>query len=290
VTYSIVARDAESGQLGVAVQSCWFSVGSVVTWAEPGVGAVATQAMAEKAYGPRCLEALRTGDATTALAAAIAADDLPELRQVAVVGADGSVAAHTGDQCIQPAGHVVGEGFSAQGNLMADDRVWGALADGYAAAVGALSHRLLDGLDAAQAAGGDARGVMSAALLVVDDRDVVVELRVEHADDPLGELRRLLTAQEAFALMERAEHDMVAGDPAAALARCDEALDLLPGDENARFTRAGALLLGGDLDAGRAEIRALVADNPSWATAIRGFAALDLVPLPEGVTVESLLA
>jgi uncharacterized Ntn-hydrolase superfamily protein len=290
VTYSIVARDPETGQLGVAVQSCWFSVGSVVTWAEPGVGAVATQAMAERAYGPRCLAALRTGDATSALAAAIDLDDTPELRQVAVVGADGSVAAHTGSQCIQPAGHVVGDGFSAQANLMANDGVWDALADGYLSASGALSHRLLAGLDAAQAAGGDARGVMSAALLVVDDTDVVVELRVEHHDGPLGELRRLLTVQEAFALLERAENEMVDGDPADALAHCDEALRLVPGDENARFTRAGVLLLGGQVDAGRAEIRGLVADNPSWEVAIRGFAALDLVPLPDGLTVDDLFA
>ena len=149
MTYSIVARDAETGQLGVAVQSCWFSVGSVVTWAEPGVGAVATQAMAERAYGPRCLEGLGSGDAAAALAAAVDADDGRDLRQVAVVGADGSVAAHTGSMCIQPVGHVVGDGFSAQGNLMANDRVWPALADGYSSAQGPLSHRLLDGLDAA---------------------------------------------------------------------------------------------------------------------------------------------
>ena len=288
MTYSIVARDPESGQLGVAVQSCWFSVGSVVTWAEPGVGAVATQAMAERAYGPRCLEGLRSGDAEAALATALEVDDGRDFRQVAVVGADGSVAAHTGSACIQPAGHVVGEAFSAQANLMANDRVWGALADGYTASVGPLSHRLLDGLDAAQAAGGDARGVMSTALLVVDDTDVVVELRVEHSADPLGELRRLLTVQEAFALLERAENEMIDGDPASALAHCDEALGLVPGDENARFTRAGALLLGGDLDAGRAEVQALVADNPSWEVAIRGFAALDLVPLPDGRSVDDL--
>ena len=289
MTYSIVARDAGSGQLGVAVQSCWFSVGSVVTWAEPGVGAVATQATAERAYGPRCLEGLRSGQAESALAAAIAQDDHPELRQVAVVGADGSVAAHTGSHCIQPAGHVTGDGFSTQGNLMANDRVWDALADGYLAAEGPLSHRLLDGLDAAQAAGGDARGVMSAALLVVDATDVVVELRVEHHDDPLTELRRLLGVQEAFALLEQAENEMVAGELDTALAHCDEALRLVPGDENARFTRAGALLVRGDVEAAGREIRALVADSPSWEVAIRGFAALELVPMPDGLTVDDLL-
>ena len=288
MTYSIVARDSESGQLGVAVQSCWFSVGSVVTWAEPGVGAVATQAMAERAYGPRCLEGLRSGDAAAALAGALEVDDGRDLRQVAVVGADGSVAAHTGSMCIPPAGHVVGDGFSAQGNLMANDRVWPALAEGFSAAEGPLSHRLLDGLDAAQAAGGDARGVLSAALLVVDERDVVVELRVERSDDPLGELRRLLTVKEGFALLEAAENELAAGDPAAALARCDEALALIPDDDNAHFIRAGALLAGGDLDAGRAEVRALLADNPSWEVAIRGFAALDLVPLPDGLSVDDL--
>jgi uncharacterized Ntn-hydrolase superfamily protein len=290
VTYSIVARDPETGQLGVAVQSCWFSVGSVVTWAEPGVGAVATQAMAEPAYGRRCLDALGDGDAEAALAAAIELDDSPELRQVGVVGADGSAAAHTGTQCIQPAGHVVGNGFACQANLMANDRVWGAMADGFLAATGPLSHRLVAALDAAQSAGGDARGVMSAALLVVGPTAVDVELRVEHSDDPLGELRRLLLVQEAFLDLVGAEGALAEGDAGAALAKADEALAKLPGDANARFIRAGALLVGGDVDAGRAEVRGLLADNPSWEVAIRGLAALDLAPLPDGVTVDDLFA
>ena len=129
---------------------------------------------------------------------------------------------------------------------------------------------------------------MSAALLVVDAKDVVVELRVEQSADPLGELRRLVTAQEGFALLEAAENELAAGDPAAALDRCDEALALIPGDDNARFIRAGALLAGGDLDAGRAEVQALVVSNPSWEVAIRGFAALELVPMPDGLTVDDL--
>ena len=297
MTYSIVARDSETGQLGVAVQSCWFSVGSVVTWAEPGVGAVATQAIAEMAYGPRCLEGLAAGDAASALAAAMDADDLPALRQVGVIGADGSVAAHTGDLCIQPAGHVVGEGFSAQGNLMANDRVWDALAEGYGSADGPLTHRLLAGLDAAQAAGGDARGVMSAALLVVEGRrpdvpgaGVVADLRVERSDDPLGELRSLLEAQEAFALVNDAENELVDGNFEASLAIADETLRLLPGEENFRLVRGGALAGTGRFDEAKAELQALVAANPSWEAAIRGMAGLGLVPLPDGVTLDDLFA
>jgi uncharacterized Ntn-hydrolase superfamily protein len=297
VTYSIVARDPDTGHLGVAVQSCWFSVGSVVTWAEPGVGAVATQSIAEKAYGPRCLDGLRSGDAATALAAAIDADDLPELRQVGVVGADGSVAAHTGGLCIQPAGHVVGDTFSAQANLMANDRVWGALAEGFEAATGPLASRLLAGLDAAQAAGGDARGVMSAAILVVEGEPpelpgagVVADLRVERSEDPLGDLRHLLEVESAFAVMNDAENELVDGRPEAALGYADEALRLLPGEENFRFIRAGALAGAGRVDEATEVVRELVAANPSWEVAIRGMADLGLVPLPEGVSLDDLFA
>src|SRR4051812_18814035 len=211
-TYSIVAHDPQTGECGVAVQSHWFSVGSVVTWGRAGVGAVATQSLADPAYGPRLLEALANGEEPdAALQRLVAADEQGRFRQVACVRADGAHAVHTGDGCIAFAGHTTGEGFSAQANMMANDTVWGPLAKAYEAAEGSLPRRLLAALDGAEAAGGDARGRQSAALLVVPREGEEwhrFELRVEDHPEPLEELRRLVTVREAYDLAEQADEAM----------------------------------------------------------------------------------
>jgi uncharacterized Ntn-hydrolase superfamily protein len=293
MTYSIVARDPATGMLGVAVQTCMFAVGAIVPWARAGVGAVATQAMAEPAYGPRCLDALAAGaSAREALDGASAADPGASVRQVAVIGADGTVAANTGAGCIDHAGHIVGEDFSAQANMIADPGVWPAMAEAFTSATGPLPRRLLAALRAAQAAGGDARGVMSAALLVVGgDRngDRLVDLRVDRSDDPLGDLARLLDASEAYGRYRQAVDHLSGGNAEAALSEVDAGLAMLPDEENLRFVHAGALLAGGDPDAGRAELRSLLAARPTWEIIIRGYAARGLLRLPEGTSVESLI-
>ena len=167
-TFSIVAHDPTAGQMGVAVQSHWFSVGSVVPWGEPGVGVVATQALVEIRYGPLGLERMRNGlPAPQALAELLAADELREVRQVAMVDAQGRNDVHTGKRCMEAAGHVKGEGFSVQANMMLNESVWPAMADAYQSAQGDLAERLLKTLEAAQAAGGDVRGQQSAAILIV---------------------------------------------------------------------------------------------------------------------------
>src|SRR4051812_38242037 len=167
-TYSIVARDPRSGELGVAVQSHWFSVGSVVPWVRAGVGAVATQSIAEPAYGPRALDLLAGGaTAPDALARLTREDAEADVRQVAVVDGEGKVACHTGARCIAFAGHAPGDGWSVQANMMRSDSVWPAMADAFPTAQGALAERLLATLEAAEAAGGDVRGRQSAALVVV---------------------------------------------------------------------------------------------------------------------------
>lgn len=225
-TYSIVARDPETGQLGAAVQSHWFSVGSLVIWLEAGVGAVATQAMVEVSHGPLGLEMLRAGKpADLTLAALLASDDGRELRQVALVDSAGNVAAHTGRRCIQAAGHVVGEGFSVQANMMLKDTVWRAMAEAYQAAGGQLADRLLAALDAAQVEGGDIRGKQSAALKIVEGKPagahwqgVLMDLRVDDAPEPLVELRRLVSVQRAYDWMN-------AGDAALAECRTEKALE-----------------------------------------------------------------
>ncbi|MDP9401379.1 MAG: DUF1028 domain-containing protein, partial [Actinomycetota bacterium] len=206
-TFSVVARDAATGALGVGVQSHWFSVGSVVSWARAGTGAVATQSVAEPAYGPHALELVAGGrSASEALTALLAADEAADVRQVAVVDAAGGVAVHTGDGCIPLAGHLRGEGFSCQANMMASAQVWEAMAAAYRDVADApFAERLVATLDAGQAAGGDVRGEQSAALLVVPAAGEPawrreVDLRVEDHPRPLAELRRLLVLHRAYGL------------------------------------------------------------------------------------------
>ncbi|MCI0402176.1 MAG: DUF1028 domain-containing protein [Acidobacteria bacterium] len=205
-TYSIVARDPATGELGVAVQSHWFSVGQIVPWAEAGVGAVATQSFVDPTYGKLGLDLMRAGrSAPDTLRGLLAADNSREVRQVAMIDAQGRVAAHTGAQDIQSAGHIVGKDFSVQANLMANDRVWPAMAKAFEETKGDLADRMLAALDAAQAVGGDIRGRQSAALIVVTGKptgkpwqDRIFDLRVDDHVEPLQELRRLVTLQRAY--------------------------------------------------------------------------------------------
>jgi uncharacterized Ntn-hydrolase superfamily protein len=298
MTYSIVARDPATGEMGIAVQTCYLAVGSIVPWARPGVGAVATQAFAERAYGPRCLDALASGaDAGAALARARAEDPGAAVRQVAVVGADGATAVVTGEMCVDHAGHTAGDGYTAQANMVSSPEVWGAMAAAYERAIGPLARRLLAALDAGEAAGGDARGRMSAALVVVAGEAPavpgggrVVDLRVDRSDDPLGDLARLLDAADAYAASDAATDQLIGGDPAAALGTIEAALDLVPGSEHLRLTRAGALLASGAVDEGVAEVRALVAARPTWEIIVRSFAANGFVAVPDGLSIDDLFA
>src|SRR3954471_17314870 len=209
-TYSIVARDPETGELGGAVQSHWFSVGSLCVWARPGIGAVATQSVVEPAYGPNALDRLADGiRAPQALGELLAADPLAAVRQVAVVDAHGGLSAHTGQDCIPHAGHVTGEHHSAQANMMARETVPQAMSEAFANATGPLSERLFSALEAAEGEGGDVRGRQSAALVVVGPEGEPwrrnVDLRVEDHAEPLSELRRLLTLQRAYDLAGAAD-------------------------------------------------------------------------------------
>jgi uncharacterized Ntn-hydrolase superfamily protein len=268
-TYSIVARDPETGELGVAVQSHWFSVGSVVSWAEPGVGAVATQSIAEPAYGPRLLERLRAGRAPQqALDELLGADEQARFRQVAVVDGDGAVAVHTGDGCIRYAGHVEGEDFSTQANMMAGPEVWPAMAESYQSATGPLPRRLLAALDAGEAAGGDVRGRQSAALVVVPaDGEAwqrTVELRVEDHHDPLGELRRLLDLADAYAIASEGDDLVGEGRHTEAAERYRRAAELAPASDELLFWAGLSLVQGGDLDGGMERVRSAIEMHSGW--------------------------
>jgi uncharacterized Ntn-hydrolase superfamily protein len=269
ITYSIVARDPATGELGVAVQSHWFSVGSIVPWARPGVGAVATQANAEITYGPRGLELLEQGlGAEEVLAQLVAQDAGAATRQVAIVDARGVAAAHTGEQCIEFAGHVLGDGVSCQANMMANDRVWPEMLEAFLWASGSLTSRLLAALDAAEEAGGDVRGRQSSAILVVPGAgqpwDSVISLRVEDHPEPLVELRRLVALHDAYTLAGDADEAVAQGrhDEAARLFR--EASALAPDNHELLFWAGLGSAQAGEIDVGVAEVRAAIAVHPPW--------------------------
>lgn len=269
MTYSLVARDPVSGELGVAVQSHWFSVGSIVSWARAGVGAVATQSVAEPAYGPRLLDRLERGEgAHDALAQELAADELARFRQVAVVDAAGEVAAHTGGGCIVHAGQTEGEGFSAQANMMSSPAVWPAMATAFEAAEGPLGQRLLAALEAAEGGGGDVRGRQSAALLVVpgsgDGWRTAADLRVDDHQDPLGELRRLLTLGDAYALADRADELAAQGEHADAARLYGAAAEAAPGNLELAFWAGLGIAASGDVGAGAERVAVVIAADPRW--------------------------
>jgi uncharacterized Ntn-hydrolase superfamily protein len=270
-TYSIVARDPQTGELGAAVQSHWFSVGSIVTWARPGVGAVCTQSIAEPGYGPRLLDALEAGaEPAGALRGLLSDDGAAEYRQVAVIGALGSgpPAVHTGPGCIAFAGHAAGADFSAQANMMASEAVWPAMAEAFTRATGPLSRRLLTALRAAEAAGGDARGKQSSAMVVVpasgEPWQRTVDLRVEDHPEPLDELERLLVLHDAYALATRGDDLTGEGDHAAAGEAYRAAAALAPDNHELLFWAGLAEFDHGDRAAGLAQVRQAIALQPGW--------------------------
>ena len=268
-TYSIVARDPQSGALGTAVQSHWFSVGSVVTWGRAGVGAVATQSIAEPAYGPRLLDRLEEGEAPAdALVALTGEDSAARFRQVAAVDRHGEVATHTGEGCIRFAGHLAGDGFSAQANMMASEAVWPAMAEAFSAAEGPLARRLLAALEAGETAGGDVRGRQSAALLIVpadgEGWRREVELRVEDDPDPLAELGRLLDLHDAYALAGEGDELTGQGRDAEASLKYREAAELAPDSEELAFWSGLAQMKSGELEAGAEAVKRVMATNDGW--------------------------
>ena len=297
MTYSIVARDRDTGQLGVAAQSCYFALGAVLPWARAGIGAVATQSMVDPGYGPRCLDLLATGvGAAEALAQVRAADEGREVRQVGVVDASGVVASFTGSMCIDHVDHAEGDGFTAQANMMAGPGVCEAMAHAFTSTSGTLATRLVAALVAAEGMGGDARGQMSAALIVVEGerpehpwQGVLTDVRVDHHPDPLGELARLTRVAEAYHLCDLAEEALVAGDVVAALAGSAAGLALLPSEGNLLLSYIGALIGVGRIDEAASEIQKLVVARPSWEGVLRALIDRGFVPMPEGVTLDGLL-
>lgn len=255
-TYSIVARDSATGQLGVAVQSHWFSVGPVVAWARAGVGAVATQSFVEPSYGPLGLELMATGRTPEqALAGLLAADPHPEVRQVGIVDARGRTAVHTGERAIPEACQHAGPGYSVQANLMHHPGVCEAMRRAYGNAEGDLAARLVAALHAAQGVGGDIRGKQSAALLVVAGTssgrpwaDRVFDLRVDDSPEPLAELDRLLGVARAYRHMDAGDAAVTEGDIETAVEQYRAAERLLPQRAEPLFWHAVNLVGAGRVE------------------------------------------
>lgn len=295
-TFSIVARDSATGDLGVAVQSHWFSVGSTVVWAEAGVGAVATQSFIEPSYGPRGLALMRDGVAAAdAMAQLIAQDPQSNVRQLGFVDAQGHAAAHTGAKCIQYAGHHIGDGYTVQSNLMGNDKVVPAMTAAYEAARGDLADRMLAALDAAQGVGGDIRGCQSAAILVVSGKKSQaswagkkIDLRVEDSAAPLVELHRLVTLARAYDQMNQGDAAVEAGDMNGAVEHYGAAAAAVPDNAEMVYWQGIALASHGETDRALPLLRKVFAEDPAWIEVTRRLPSAGL--LPDAATAQRLVS
>ncbi|MFB3126307.1 MAG: DUF1028 domain-containing protein, partial [Candidatus Acidiferrales bacterium] len=286
-----------TGEMGVAVQSHWFSVGSLVTWGEAGVGVVATQSLIDVSYGPLGLALMKAGrSAPQALAALKVADPHPEIRQVAMIDAKGNVAAHTGEKCIPDAGHIAGENFSVQANLMLNRKVWPAMAEAYRNTQGDLADRMLAALEAAQSVGGDIRGKQSAAILIVKGEstgqpwaDTVMELRIEDHPAPVQELKRLVRVHRAYQHMNRGDLAIEQGDVEAALREYSAAEALFPGNVEMKFWHAVSLVNAGRVEDSLPLFKEIFTADRNWAILLPRLPKVDLLDA-DAETIERILA
>jgi uncharacterized Ntn-hydrolase superfamily protein len=287
MTYSLIARDKATGELGVAVQSRAFRTGAVCAWARAGVGAIATQSFTDMRYGVRGLELLAKGvSPADALASLVAEDERADFRQVAFLSADGRTAAHTGRACIPAAGDLAVENASAQGNMLASSDVWPAMLRAFGASRGPLAHRLLDALDGGEAAGGDFRGRQAGAVLVVSaersDAEPwagrIVDVRVDDSDEPLAELRRLVRLSDA--------HRRLGNPPPGATPEEEMEAARSAGmrEDEVIATGAAAAAAAGDVERAIALLRSLTDADAHWLETFDRYERLGF--LPEGVTAQ----
>jgi uncharacterized Ntn-hydrolase superfamily protein len=285
-TYSIVACDSVTGQMGVAVQSHWFSVGPIVPWAKAGVGAVATQSLVDVSYGPLGLQLMQAGrTAGQALAALTTADQHADIRQVAMVDVNGNVAVHTGEKCIPAAGHLIGNGFSVQANLMLNENVWPAMKAAYENSEGDLAARMLAALEAAEAAGGDIRGKQSAAMIIVSAestgkpwQDTILDLRVEDDPEPLRELRRLVKLHRAYEHMNRGDLAIEQNDAETALREYGLAQSMFPDNLEMKFWHAVSLVNIDRIDDALPIFEYIFKRDKNWATLIPRLRTVGILP------------
>jgi uncharacterized Ntn-hydrolase superfamily protein len=285
-TFSIVARDPKTGEMGVAVQSHWFSVGADVPWAEAGVGAVATQSFVDSSYGPKGLDLMRLGkSASVALKELIAADSREAVRQVAMVDAKGGVAVHTGKRCVEHAGHKTGDGYSVQANLMLNDGVPSAMAKAFERAEADLTDRMMAALEAAQDVGGDIRGKQSAAMIVVKAQssgkpwaDRQVDLRVEDHPEPLKELRRLLKLARAYHHMNAGDAAMEQNDVERAMNEYGEAMKSAGDNLEIAFWSALTLAMKGNVSQALPIFKKVFVADKNWVEVLKRLPRAGMVP------------
>ena len=289
-TYSIVARDPVTGEMGVAVQSHWFSVGTAVSWAEAGIGAVATQSFVNKSFGIRGPDLLRRGlSAQQALDILLSDDAGKDVRQVAIIDTNGNVATHTGKLCIQYASQIQGKQFSVQANMMLTDKVCKAMADAFEKSEGKpLAERLLLSLDAAQAVGGDIRGKQSAALLIVPARsegkpwdERTVDLRVDDGKEPLKELRRLYNVHLAYQHMNNGDLAIEKNDMATAMKEYNAAMKMFPGNLEMQYWTAVTLANNKEVDKALPIFKKVFAADKNWKELTKRLPAVNLITVSE---------
>lgn len=289
-TYSIVARDEQTGEMAVGVQSHWFSVGTTVSWAEAGTGAIATQSFVNKSFGPRGLELLRKGlSAQQTLDSLLREDEGRDVRQVSVVDREGNVATHTGKSCIQYASHITGYQFSVQSNMMLTDKVNAAMADAFKKSLGKpLAERILLSLEAAQQAGGDIRGQQSAAILVVpadsegkpwDER--TVDLRVDDAAEPLKELRRLLKVHTAYQHMNNGDLAVEKNDMEKAMQEYSAAMKLMPASLEMQYWTAITLANNKQVDKALPVFKQVFTLDKNWKELTRRLPSVNLLTVSD---------
>lgn len=289
-TFSIVARDARTGEMAVAVQSHWFSVGTVVSWGEAGVGVVATQSFVNKSFGLRGLELLKQGKSPQEALDQLLSDDAgKEFRQVAILDTKGRVATHTGKNCLEAAGHLNGDNFSVQANMMLNDKVVPAMERAWKESEALpLAERMMEVLKAAQKAGGDIRGKQSAALLVVspnntgkpwDDR--LIDLRVDDASDPITELSRLLSVSRAYEHMNRGDLYVEKNEMAKAMDEYNAAMKMFPGNLEMQYWTAITLANGKEVSKASAMLQKIYKQDANWRELTRRLPKAGLLTVSE---------
>jgi len=296
-TFSIVARDSATGNIGVAVQSHWFSVGNTVSWAEAGVGAVATQSLVNKSFGPRALDLLEQGySPQQAMDSLIAGDEGRAFRQVAIIDTKGRVATYTGDKCIAEAGHIKGNQYSVQANMMLNDQVWPAMSKAYENADGQLAERMVAALQAAQGAGGDIRGQQSAAILVVKGtsdnepwKERLVDLRVDDDPQAIDEITRLLKVHRAYEHMNEGDLAIEEGNVEKALKEYGQAREMFPENVEMTYWTAVSMTNAGRMEQALPLFKKVFNKNENWVTLTRRITQNNILSVPDS-TLQRILS
>ena len=273
-TFSIVAIDKEAGEMGVAVQSHWFSVGSIVAWAEPGVGAIATQSLVNVSFGPRGLELLKSGKMPQeVIQELLNSDDGKAFRQVSIINTNGDVSTHTGEKCIANASHITGDGYSVQANMMLNDKVVPAMSEAFKNSTGPLAERMIEALKAAQKAGGDIRGQQAASLLIVKTKstgkiweDRLIDLRVEDHPEAVNEIARLLKVFRAYEHMNNGDLAIEKNNEEMALQEYHAAQEMFPDNLEMQYWTAVSLANIGKIDDALDIFKTVFRTDRNWHT------------------------